>query len=101
MWIPDEQISNVAVALAKYSEWLNDNEIKEPGIIREPWELTRREVWDLRSRIKEYWASQQRQDLQEWFQQHPGYNDVHKKIIQEIEENPPKPFTSQYQNKQK
>jgi len=39
-------------------------------------------------------------DVQEWFQEHPGYNDVHKKIIQEIEENPPKPFTGQYQDEE-
>ena len=41
----------------------------------------------------------QQQDVQEWFQSHPGYNGVHAAIGKHLEENPPTPFTSQYQEK--
>ena len=42
-------------------------------------------------------------DVQEWFQQHPGYNEVHRKIIRQIEEDekngkPFKPFADQYRH---
>ena len=58
MFIDDGKIGNVAVALAKYSEYLNDHKPSEGDtIMLDLWKLTRREVWDLRTEIDAYWHS--------------------------------------------
>ena len=54
MYIDDKQLGNVGMALARYSEYLNDNKPAD-GLLLEYWELTRREVWALRNDIKQYY----------------------------------------------
>ncbi len=56
MNIDDKQLSNVSVALKHYSEHLNDNKPSDLQLI-ECWELTRREVWALRTEIAQYYRS--------------------------------------------
>jgi hypothetical protein len=60
MHIDDKHIGNVGTALAKYSEWLNDNEPSNAPVETDDhrmWALTRREVWKLRGEIETYWKS--------------------------------------------
>lgn len=56
MHIDDKQLANVGMALAHYSQYLNDHKPTDPMMI-ELWELTRREVWNMRDEIGHYYHS--------------------------------------------
>lgn len=58
MWIDEDMLSNVVVALCKYSEWLSDNEPRKSSEMHPYWEQTRREVWQLRDKIQAHFNNQ-------------------------------------------
>lgn len=49
----NHELDTIAAALAKYSVWLNDNEVPEGHRDRQLLEEERRKTWALRDRINE------------------------------------------------